>query len=186
MISRAEENGRERHIHVEAEDDRPPREVIIGHFEAGDHLGAVALCSAELAIAPHDPGLWLLSAQIHQAAEQWGLAEVALRTAHAYGASAASLRRDLVEVLGRQGTSLIAYPLPKRNEVSGPQRSPGAPDISALAKLAWHIDEVSHRDMLELMRRCGSMDRALAAIIKDSKFAKANLPWLSVLRKGEF
>lgn len=160
--------------------------AIAAYLSRRDHEQALLACARGLQRDPHSIDLWLLKAQAHMGAEQWGLAEIALRTANAYGAPPASVSGHLETALIRQGTSLTSLPLNPCNREPGPDQSPGAPDVSALAKLAWHADEVANTDMLTILRTCRSMDHVLAAMIDDARFARVNLPWLAVIREDEF
>ncbi|WP_347302381.1 hypothetical protein V5740_10235 [Croceibacterium sp. TMG7-5b_MA50] len=152
----------------------------------GEPQAAAIACDRELRQEPRRRDLWHAKGQVHLALEQWGFAEIALRTAHAYGASSASLREPLETALVRQGTSLDTMPLHLCNMEPGPMQSPGAPDVVALVQLTWQVQTVPPTDMLEMLRTCPSMDAVLGALMKDARFSRANLEWLAVLREDEF
>lgn len=160
--------------------------TVMQLLENEDYEQALLVCDHGLTLDSNHIDLWLLKAKIHLEVRQWGLAEIALRTANAYGASLSKLRNWMDIALAQQGTSLAAYPLAKHNSELGPKQSPGAPEITALGRLAWHSAEVGNPDMLEILRKCPTMDQALAKMIAEPRFEKSNLPWLSLVREEDF
>lgn len=135
-----------------------------------------------LARYPYHAGSWQQLACIRAGEGAFGAAEIAWRTAAAYGAAAGDVQLGLATALREQGLAEDSWPLHMRTDGPASLQAPGLPDVELLARLAWQADSVSQDDCLKLLRTCASLDATLAAMIADPRFARVNLVWLDTMR----
>lgn len=135
-----------------------------------------------LARYPYHAGSWQQLACVRAGEGAFGDAEIAWRTAAAYGADFGDVQSGLAIALREQGLAEDSWPLRMRTYGPASLQVPGLPDVELLARLAWQADSVSHDDCLKLLRTCASLDATLAAMIADPRFARVNLVWLDTTR----
>lgn len=135
-----------------------------------------------LARYPYHAGSWQQLACVRAGEGAFGDAEIAWRTAAAYGADASDVQSGLAIALKEQGLAEDSWPLRLRAHGPASRQVPGLPDVEVFARLAWQADSVSQDDCLKLLRTCPSLDMTLAAMIADPRFARVNLDWLDTMR----
>lgn len=132
-----------------------------------------------LALLPYDGGAWLWFARVAAAQKQIVPAEIACRTACAYGASVEEAREVLDTALADLG-GVGALPRLRQHR-TGPTSGqvPGQPDILLLASLAWGGRPMADEEQLDYLRRCDTLDAAFAQMIADPRFSAVNREWLA-------
>lgn len=153
--------------------------------DARDWAAAERSYAAALALDPDQAGYWIQHG--HMLKEQGcdAEAEISYRTACALGAAAADVVEHLRFVLHRQGTGSDLFAIRFHSQgAPTSNQAPTRPAIETLARLVWHVGGLGTQDMVDLMR-CATLDQALAQMIADPRFERANWSWLDVMREGD-
>lgn len=119
----------------------------------------------------------------HMAKEQgkFELAELHYRSAVAEGAPSYFVDEHLAFVAQRNGSSFVRSGEVDLN-VSELEAPPTAYDISTLAWLLWHMNEVDPVQGLRLIRTCRTNQDLLIAMTADERFVRRNALFLEMLR----
>lgn len=153
--------------------------------DAGDWKPAADAYGAALKLYPYEASYWTQLAHMLKEQGYFALAEIAYRTAAAFGAPPQDVRPHFAFVMERQGTDPGRWPLRLREPAALHRQAPGRPDLLALARLFWDAQDVADDEQLALLRSCGTLDELAAAMIADGRFEKANRVWLELLREDE-
>lgn len=143
---------------------------------------AAEACEHALARYPYYAKCWQLLARAREGELAFSAAEIAWRTAAAYGTNSDAAAAGLATSLAKQLVDPDRFPLRTYRRGPAAQQVPGLPDIVLLAQLVWHTDSPSEDDCLRLLRTCATLDATLAAMIAQPRFARANINWLGVMR----
>lgn len=138
-----------------------------------------------LKIHPYERSYWTQLGHMLKEQGYFGLAEIAYRTAAAFGAEPLDVRAHLYFVMERQGEVEGRYPIRFHAPVAQHKQVPGRPDLLTLARLLWDAHDVAEDEQLALLRSCDSLDALAAAMIADPRFEKANRVWLELLSEDE-
>ena len=162
------------------------------HFARGDQARdakdwalAESAYAAALGLYPYEASYWTQLGHMAKEQDRLTVAEIAYRTACALGAPPHDVVEHLRFVLGRQGIAEHRFPI--RFPEPGPQAQqvPGRPDVIAFARLLWGVRTLDDGDLCDLLRRCGSLDALVAAMIRDPRFERANRDWLELVQEAE-
>lgn len=128
-----------------------------------DWAGAEAGYAAALTLHPYERSYW---SQLGHTARAQGLlarAEIAYRTACAYGEPVQALTRFIAAV-AQEGSASIAFP------DGGPTRlqPPGYPDLAVLTAFVGGNERLSDDAALSLLRRTGAIEDVLARMLEEN------------------
>lgn len=153
--------------------------------DAGDWKPAADAYGEALKLYPYEASYWTQLGHMLKEQGYFALAEIAYRTAAAFGAPAQDVRPHLLFVMERQGADPGRWPMRQREGGALHRQVPGRPDLLGLARLLWGALDVADDEQLALLRSCATLDDLAAAMIADPRFEKANRVWLELLRDGE-
>ncbi len=133
-----------------------------------------------LAIYPLHFGYRIQHAHMCKEQGRFDEAEIGYRDARALGARTVDVAAHLAFVAGRQGHS---GDVPAAvGTVPGPMGdAPCVADIEALGYILWHNSDLSHKDVLALVRACATCDAVAARMIADERFLQRNGPFLTLM-----
>lgn len=165
---------------------------FLGHIGNADALRdqqrwaeAEAAYSAALRLYPWECSYWVQRG--HMAKEQGAFdrAEIAYRTACAYGARPGDVAEHLLFVMARNGCNESQAPI--RFFVEGPSalQVPGEPDIWAFGRLLWQVGGIADHHVLDLLRHCATCDELVVTMCRDTRFERANRIWLELIGENE-
>lgn len=138
-----------------------------------------------LKIHPYERSYWTQLGHMVKEQGYFGPAEIAYRTAAAFGAEPQDVRAHLNFVMERQGEVDGRYPIRFHAPVAQHRQVPGRPDLLTLARLLWGAHDVAEDEELALLRSCDTLDALAAAMIADPRFEKSNRVWLELLSEDE-
>jgi hypothetical protein len=148
-------------------------------------IEAAEAYGSALKLYPYERTYWTQFGHMVKEQECFGLAEIAYRTAAAFGAERGDVLPHLRFVMERQGASESNFPIRFHEPLVLHRQVPGNPDLLALARLLWGALDVSEADQLCLLRTSASLDEMVATMIADPRFEKSNRVWLELLDEGE-
>lgn len=153
--------------------------------DPGEWKPAADAYGEALKLYPYEASYWTQLGHMLKEQGYFALAEIAYRTAAAFGAQTQDVRPHLLFVMERQGADPGRWPMRLREPGALHRQAPGRPDLLGLARLLWAAHEVADDEQLALLRQCASLDELVAAMIADGRFEKANRVWLELLREDE-
>jgi hypothetical protein len=136
-------------------------------------------CERLLESYPYHGELWLLSATVARLKLRVQRAEIACRTASAYGAAVVRVNHEFA-LISSGCPEALHYPLRARWVGPAADQSPGRTDVTVLANLAWDRATIADEELLGLLRECRSLDQLFATMINDGRFERAHLDWLNL------
>lgn len=148
-------------------------------------IEAAEAYGSALKLYPYERTYWTQFGHMVKEQDRFGLAEIAYRTAAAFGAERADVLPHLRFVMERQGAPEGNFPIRFYEPSVLHRQLPGNPDLLALARLLWGALDVSEADQLCLLRSSAGLDEMVATMIADPRFEKANRGWLELLDEGE-
>ncbi|MEQ5788196.1 hypothetical protein J3454_09850 [Erythrobacter sp. NFXS35] len=146
---------------------------------------AEAAFAAALDIYPYERSYWTQLGHMAKEQGRFVAAEIAYRTACAFGAPPQDVHSHLRFVLARQGLDEHRHPIRYHEAGPQPRQVPGGPDVIAGARLLWGALGVDDNDLVALLRHCATLDALTAAMIRDPRFERANRPWLELVWEDE-
>lgn len=138
-----------------------------------------------LELYPYQPSYWVQVGHMQKEQERFVDAEVSYRTACAFGVAPEQVLAHLRFVLAREGISEKAFPIRFQREAASAKQVPGRPDVQCLARLLWHVDDLGPHEMADLLRGSETCDELFATMVKNPRFERANVSWLSVYKEGD-
>ena len=146
---------------------------------------AEAAYAAALRLYPWERSYWVQRGHMAKEQNAFDRAEIAYRTACAYGAPPLDVVEHLRFVMARSGCDEGRAPI--RFHVEGPAafQVPGEPDIAVFARLLWQVGGVADHHVLDLLRRCATCDELVVAMVQDTRFERANRIWLELVGEQE-
>jgi tetratricopeptide (TPR) repeat protein len=162
------------------------------HIERGDRARDVrnwaeaeAAYAAALHLFPYERSYWTQLGHMAKEQEHFVAAEIYYRTACALGVPPQDVEVHLRFVLARQDIAEHRYPIRYFKAAPQSQQVPGRPDVLACARLMWGALGMDDADIVNLLRRCSTLDELAATMIRDPRFEKANREWLELVQKAE-
>lgn len=165
---------------------------FLSHVRDGDALRdqqrwaeAAAAFESALRLHPWERSYWVQLGHMAKEQNDFEKAEIAYRTACALGAPAHDVVEHLRFVLQRQGADEYRWPIRFYRNTDTPAEVPGQPDVAVFGRLLWGVGGMSNADMLALLRDCATLDALVVAMCADSRFERANRPWLELVEEHE-
>lgn len=156
-----------------------------GLRDVGNWQAAEASYAAALSFYPYERSYWVQHGHMAKEQNEFARAEISYRTACALGAAPKDVVEHLRFVMERQCVDEGRFPIRFYRHGTAAQQTPAQPDVILLARLAWHVGGLADHDMIELLRTNATCDELFAAMIRDSRFERANRDWLELVREGE-
>lgn len=146
---------------------------------------AEAAYAAALRMYPWECSYWVQRGHMAKEQNAFDRAEIAYRTACAFGARPGDVVEHLRFVMARAGCDEGQAPI--RFAAAGPAalQVPGEPDVAVFGRLLWNVGGIADHHVLALLRRCGTCDELIVAMCQDTRFERANRLWLEVVGENE-
>ncbi len=143
------------------------------HRDDGQWDKAEAEYQSALTLYPYQRSYWVQAAHAAKESGNNIRAEIGYRTAIALGENYADVREHLEFVMQRQGADIAQFPAHIYAGTDAQNAAPSASDIALFGRMLWtghggHVDDAA---MLDLLRTCSTCDAALAAMLRDERFA---------------
>ncbi|WP_421852531.1 hypothetical protein [Novosphingobium sp.] len=146
---------------------------------------AEAAYAAALRLYPWERSYWVQRGHMAKEQNAFDRAEIAYRTACAFGAQPSDVIEHLRFVMARSGCDEGQAPIRFHTEGSGALQVPGEPDVAVFGRLLWQVGGIADHHTLDLLRRCGSCDELVVAMVQDTRFERANRIWLELVGEHE-
>lgn len=140
--------------------------------DARDWGAAEQRYAAALALHPYQRSYWVQLGHVAKEGSDFARAELAYRTACAMGEPAADVIEHLRFVAARGGGEPGEWPIHPYRKGAAEKQVPGQPDLAALAWLLWPGAAPSEEEARDLLRRHGTCDALVAAMVRDRRFSK--------------
>lgn len=152
--------------------------------DSGQWLEAGNLYAKALEMFPYHSGYWVQYGHVLKEQERFIEAEIAYRSACAFGAAPEDVLEHLQYIIRINNVNEEQYPIrfykPYNNTY---EQIPGQPDVEVLAWLAWQTHGIGIEDTLLLLRKSANCDDLLANIIEDFRFEQHNRDWLDLFNE---
>lgn len=146
---------------------------------------AEAAYAAALRLYPWERSYWVQRGHMAKEQNAFDRAEIAYRTACAFGARPIDVVEHLRFVMARSGCDEWQAPIRFHADGPGALQPPGEPDVAVFGRLLWQVGGISDQHTLDLLRRCGSCDELVVAMVQDTRFERANRIWLELVEEHE-
>lgn len=156
-----------------------------GRRDEGNWRAAEAGYAAALSFYPYERSYWVQHGHMAKEQNEFARAEISYRTACALGAPPQDVVEHLRFVMVRQQADEGRFPIRFYRPGPAAQQTPAQPDVISLARLAWRVGGLADHDMVDLLRANATCDELFAAMIRDSRFERANRDWLELVRDDE-
>ncbi len=138
--------------------------------DARDWAAAEARYADALKLHPYQRSYWVQHAHVAKEGGHFQRAEISYRTACALGEPAADVAEHLGFVMMRQGLDPGAAPIRSYHKGPNATQAPGRPDVAALCRLLWNGMEPDEFELAAMLRRHGTCDELVFALIGDQRF----------------
>jgi len=139
---------------------------------------AKAVFEKAFELFPYNGVYWNQWAHACKEVGDFEFAEIGYRTAAALGQSVRETEEFMPLVLKKCDRFPADRPLKGLSSVPTHEQPPGIPDLELFARSAWGVKDLHRSDLIKLMRDCEDLDSALAAMVKDERFAIMHKDWI--------
>ncbi len=117
-----------------------------------------------LELYPYERSYWTQLGHMLKEQEQYPAAEVAYRTACAFGAPTNDVVVHLQYVMEKQGVDERVYPIRFYESGKTQTQVPGRPDVIAFVRLLWAGHGIDDTGMLNFLRSCATFEELAVAM----------------------
>lgn len=140
-----------------------------------DWKSAETLYAEALDRFPYSRVYWIQHGHAAKEQTHFARAEISYRTGSAMGLPLLEVAVHQIFVMEQQGVSVDEFPVRNFNPGPLPHQLPGEPDVDLLGRILWNTAAIEQDVMLDLLRRHGSFDELIAAMIESPRFSAGHV-----------